>query len=368
VRILHLVTLISPDGAYGGPVRVAINQATELRRRGHSVVLAAAVRGYDTPPTSIEDIPVELAPARRVLPGVGFAGIAAPGLLRWVWKARGEFDVAHIHLARDLVVLPSAMALSRAGMPYVVQPHGMIVPGSNPLAPALDRLAVRRLLTDAHEAFYLTPEELDALDTVARGRARLSPLPNGVPLYEPPSARGDVPEVLYLGRLHPRKRPVDFVTAACALNERGVAARYTLVGPDEGEGERVRAAIDAVPNVSWEGPLPSGTGPDRMRQAAVFVLPSVDEPYPMAVLEAMSVGLPVVITESCGLASIVGKYRCGLVVPPGAEHIERAVAELLADAEAAAAMGARGRNAVASDLGMAHVADRLEHSYAEACA
>lgn len=368
MRILHLVTLISPDGAYGGPVRVALNQAAELRRRGHTVVLAAAHRGYDTPPVDLEGTPVVSAPARRVVPRTGFAGLAAPGLVGWAVRHRHRFDVAHLHLARDLVMLPTAAALSAAGLPYVVQPHGMVVPGSNPLAPALDRLGVRRLLTGAREVYYLTADEHRALDTVARGRARLSPLANGVPLYAPPVERPDRPEVLYLARLHPRKRPMDFVAAALALAARDVEARFALVGPDEGEGARVEAAIASSPAVRWEGALPGGAGPERMRRASVFVLPSVDEPYPMAVLEAMSVGLPVIVTESCGLAAIVRKYRCGIVVPPGAQYVEEALAQLLGDRDAATAMGARGRAAVAEDLGMAHVADRLEHSYREALA
>lgn len=368
MRILHLVTLISPDGAYGGPVRVALNQASALRLRGHSVVLAAAHRGYEAAPTAIEETPVVLSPARRIVPRTGFAGIAAPGLLRWVVASRETFDVVHIHLARDLVLLPVAAALAALGTPFVVQPHGMVVPGSNALAPALDRLVVRRLLARAHEVYFLTPGERDALDQVARGRARLTSLANGVPQYASPTYGGNVPEVLFLSRLHARKRPVDFVTAAQALNARGIRARYALVGPDEGEGARVRQAIGRSVNISWEGALPSGVGPVRMRGASMLVLPSVDEPYPMAVLEAMSVGLPVVVTDSCGLAPIVRKYECGLVVSPGAQHIGAAIEALLIDPESSMAMGRRGRRAVERDLGMAHVAEQLEHSYSGATA
>lgn len=366
MRILQLVTLISPDGAYGGPVRVALNQASALRELGHSVTLGASCRGYEVVPDSLEGTPAVLRPARKVAPGVGFAGLTSPGLFRWALGARREFDVVHVHLARDLVLLPVTMALAAAGKPYVLQPHGMIVKGSHILAPALDRLAVRRLLARAHEVFYLTDAERDALDDVAQGKARLTPLSNGVPLYEPPIVADTVPEVLYLSRLQARKRPVDFVAAALGLSARGLPARYTLVGPDEGEGGRVREAIGSSATVSWEGALPSGAGPARMRRASIFVLPSVDEPYPMAVLEAMSVGLPVVITDTCGLAHLVRRYECGLVVPAGAASIEEAIAELLTKPGLAKEMGQRGRLAVERDLGMTPVAERLQRSYFQA--
>ncbi len=364
LRILHAVTLLTPDGAYGGPVRVSLNQASALRIRGHSVTLAAAERGFDVRPTWAEGTPLVVRPAVRVVPRPGFAGLTAPGLLAWFLRAHGDFQAAHVHLARDLVLLPLAVAMMRAKLPYVVQAHGMILPGAHPFA---DRMIVRKLLCRAHEVFYLTTDEHDALDEVAGGNARLTPLPNGVPLYQAATYSRRVPEVLYLGRLHQRKRPVDFVAAAKELNARGITADYTLIGPDEGEGRKVQEVAAQAPNINWVGPIESGAGPARMRQASIFVLPSVSpEPYPMAVLEAMSVGLPVVVTDQCGLAPMIRKYDCGIVIEPGPSNIARAVEHLVSAPDIARKMGERGRSAVKHDLGMSYVGQRLEMSYSAA--
>ncbi|TRW85599.1 glycosyltransferase [Mycolicibacterium sp. 018/SC-01/001] len=367
MRILHAVTLLTPDGAYGGPVRVSLNQASALRIRGHSVTLAAAERGFDVKPVSAEGNPLVARRAVRLIPRAGYAGLSAPGLLTWFLQKHDEFQVAHIHLARDLVLLPLAVAMMRVRLPYVLQSHGMILPGAHPLAPLTDRTIVRKLLCHAHEVFYLTTDERDALDEIAGGNARLTPLPNGVPLYPAATHSRRIPEVLFMARLHARKRPVDFVSAAKELNARGIAASYTLVGPDEGEGRRVNDAAAQAPNINWEGPVESGAGPARMRQASMFVLPSLGpEPYPMAVLEAMSVGLPVVVTDQCGLAPLVRKYQCGIVIEPGASSIARAVEYLLSCPDAARSMGDRGRSAVEHDLGMSYVGQRLEMSYSAA--
>src|ERR1700712_3015842 len=110
LRILHAVTLLSPDSAYGGPVRVALNQASALRGRGHSVTLAAAERGFDVAPRSADGTPLVLRRARRLVPHSGFAGLSAPSLMTWLLRSRSEFDVAHVHLARDLVLLPLVAA------------------------------------------------------------------------------------------------------------------------------------------------------------------------------------------------------------------------------------------------------------------
>ena len=91
MRILQVVTLLSPDGAYGGPARVALNQSAELISRGHDVTVAAATRGYRVPPTELDGVPVRLFAARTLVPGTGLAGMGAPATEQVVPPHRAEF-------------------------------------------------------------------------------------------------------------------------------------------------------------------------------------------------------------------------------------------------------------------------------------
>ena len=363
MRILQAVTLFSPDGAYGGPVRVALNQAAALQELGHTVTITAGSRGYRPIPTSQEQVPLALSPTRMMLPPLGFAGLISPGTLTWFRRHRHEFDVVHLHLTRDLIMLPLALAVRASGLPYVVQSHGMLAPRSNALAPALDALMVRRLLRRAHTVFCLTPQEREDIAEVSGADNRITMLHNGVPLYPPALKSGGPPEVLYLARLQARKRPLDFVDVAKQILDADIEATFALVGPDEGEGDNVRAAIEGYPAISWEGPLPGGAGPARMRRASVYVLPSVNEPYPMSVLEAMSVGIPVVLTRDCGLAELVSSTGSGMVTDPGPQALGRAVKTLLKDPASAAAMGERGRETARTRAGMTSVANSLIDAY-----
>jgi glycosyltransferase involved in cell wall biosynthesis len=102
-----------------------------------------------------------------------------------------------------------------------------------------------------------------------------------------------------------------------------------------------------------------------MAAAHVYVLPSVREPQPMSVLEAMSVGLPVVVTNDCGLASLVEQSRCGIVADPAVSALVKAVDAILVDRTAARAMGERGRRAVRNHFGMQAIGDRLLETYAD---
>lgn len=369
MRILSVVTLVTPDGAYGGPVRVAVNQAAALAQLGHQVSLTAAVRGFDEPPTELDGVPIRLFKARTVLPGTGFAGLAAPGMLRWLRASIGEFDVAHIHAARDLVTLPAAAIAARAGLPYFLQTHGMIDPSTNPLAGPLDAALTKRLLKNAAAVFHLTNFERDQLRAVA-GDLKFAPLQNGVPAAESTPISLQTPEVLYLARLAPRKRPLAFVEAAVRLASTHPEARFTLVGPDEGEGAAVITAVEraklAGANISWEGALPPELTLDRMRQADIYVLPSVSEPYPMTVLEALSVARPVVVTDTCGLAGFVARHDAGLVATDTIETLTEAIGTLLADPRAAGAKGSNGRDAVRRELSMAAIAEQLSEHYSAA--
>lgn len=374
MKILHVVTLATPDGAYGGPLRVALNQVRGLLEAGQDATLAAGHFGYGAAaPKEIDGVPVHLFPVKRVVPRSGFAGLCSPPLDRWLRKRMPDADIVHIHLARDLITLPAAARALLGGQPYVVQPHGMVAASQNPLAAPLDLAITRRVLRGARQVFFLTPREKADLVAVAGQDLNLQALRNGVPLCAPETKRRSPGvEVLFLARLHARKRPLHFVAMAGELSRRFPEAKFTLVGPDEGDGPEVLNAIKKlglVGRIAWEGAVPPDQVSDRMRRANVFVLPAVNEPFAMAVLEAMSLGLPAVVTESCGLAPEIHKYRAGEVVPDGSvAALVHAVGGLLNDKAAREAMGERGSQAVRSAFGMSGVIEQLLASYAGSAA
>jgi glycosyltransferase involved in cell wall biosynthesis len=88
----------------------------------------------------------------------------------------------------------------------------------------------------------------------------------------------------------------------------------------------------------------------------------------MSVLEAMSLGLPVVVTDSCGLAPLIRETASGVVVGPDLPALVAGVQRLLADPALAATMGANGRRTAATTLGMDQVAAVLVQEYRSACA
>lgn len=371
MRVLQVCTLVTPDAAYGGPVRVAVNQSRALMEAGHDVTLLAGASGFGkTLPTEFDGVPVKLFQAHQAIPKTGFAGLISPGLLSHLFR-QPKPDLVHVHLARDLITLPAAIWARLGNIPYVLQTHGMVDPSRHPLTIPLDTFLTRPSLSGAEKVFYLTQVEKLGLKDVSRNRIRLEKLVNGVPLPSTSIASTDTDavEVLYLARLHRRKRPLSFVAMAKSLSDKYPHATFRLVGPDEGEARATVSAIQAAAlgeALSWEGSIAPELSLERMSKAGVYVLPSVDEPFPMSVLEAMSLGKPVVVTDSCGLAEAVIENGAGLVVDDTQEALDEAVGSILADDEGRLRMGRNAYRLAHEQFSMKPVVDSLTRNYEEA--
>lgn len=104
---------------------------------------------------------------------------------------------------------------------------------------------------------------------------------------------------------------------------------------------------------------------ERMARASVYVLPSAREPFPMTVLEALMLGIPVIICPDNGLAAFVRSHNCGLVVEGSSQAFAQAISTLLSDPSCARGMGQRGRSAVQSEYGIGSVGRELEQIYSQ---
>lgn len=367
MRVLHIVTLVSANGAFGGPLRVALNDCKQLQERGHTVLIAAGWRGDGQPPTSLEGVPTRLFPVHQLLPRTGFSGLVSPGLQRWLRREAEFVDAVHVHLGRDLITQRASRRLR--DVPYVVQTHGMIPPKGDPVAGLWDRALTRRSLANARRRYVLNRREASEME-VQFPQLSFELLPNGVENAEPASevASNAVPEVLFVARMQTRKRPGAFVDMARLLIERGTSASFAMIGPDEGELDGTLAHItdaELSAHIKYEGALSYSEVLKRMRRASVYVLPSVDEPFPMTLLEAMSVGLPCVTTSSCGIADQLQELEAAVVVEPDAEALAEAVHSLLEDGARRERLGTAARRAVEERFSISAVVDRLERDYAE---
>jgi glycogen synthase len=178
------------------------------------------------------------------------------------------------------------------------------------------------------------------------------------------------PYVLFVGRITDQKGIFHLLEAAPSLPA-GVQLVLCASAPDTPEIEaRLRRAVSEHPNVLWLGEMvPVDEVIQLYSHAAVFVCPSVYEPFGLINLEAMACGTPVVASAVGGIVEVVEDGVTGLLVEPGAPApLAAALRRILENPALAEALGRAGRRRVEAQFSWASVAERTERAYAETIA
>ena len=367
MKVLHAFTLQSPDNAFGGPIRVALNLAHELGTRGIQVQLVGGCRGYETAPSELEGIPANLFPVTQIHPKLGFSGLYSLKLLTWTWRNVTKFDLVHIHMARDLITLPIGLICRIRKIPFVIQGHGMIDPTQKLAGRILDKLFVKRLLANAAKLLFLTEQESkDYPEVVGKVLDNLAFFPNGVPAQPATNLSersAPQPTVSYISRLQARKRPHLFVEMAAKLTKDGLNCVFKIAGADEGELPRVLEVIqenDLAEHVEYLGSQDHAGVIKLLQETSVLVLPSINEPFPMIILEAISCAIPVVITDTCGLAPYITRGNAGIVTDGSVSELSSAVKTIMSELPSYAANALTLAN---NEFSMKHIGDELVQIY-----
>jgi glycosyltransferase involved in cell wall biosynthesis len=352
---------VSPG--YCGPVRLFERLfGTLVREHGVRVGLVYAATDGSPPPTWVEWS--HRATRRRH----GTQVFTRPERLRWAWRSavlvvrdRRRFDVLHVH-GHGLENLAPALAAVLVGRPFAYLPvvESPAVSGRGPAARAR-RWVRSAVVRRAAWGFALSPGIQAQLVEQGVPPERVVLLGNPVDAEEfRPAEHRTGPLTLGLvGRMGVRKRADLVVEAVGLLRQHGVDASALLVGPfDAGTSEAdlralvARLGLDDV--VTFTGDVPDVAR--RLREVDVFVLVSHAEGLPGALVEAMSCGVPAVVSRTGGMADVVERYACGVVVDPSAAAVADAVGSLAADPGLRARMGENARDAVLDHFSTAVVA------------
>ena len=155
--------------------------------------------------------------------------------------------------------------------------------------------------------------------------------------------------VLFVGTLHPRKNVAAVRHAVARLARRGFRQLLVLAtadAPDRDDSSELRRRAEAeLPGAPGRiVSIPAGADIELaalMAGADAVCQPSFSEGFGLTALEAMACGTPVIVSDRGSLPEVV--EGGGLIVPPTAEAIERALARIFSDAELSARLAANGR-------------------------
>lgn len=150
-------------------------------------------------------------------------------------------------------------------------------------------------------------------------------------------------QILYAGRLRTRKAVAVLIEAFARVRQKHVNARLVVAGDGEQRDalEQQASELDMGENaVHFLGAIPRPEMVRWYRRADIFCLPSIYEGFPLAILEAMAAGLPIVTTTASGMPEAVDEGVSGWLVPTeDVTALSDALCRLLADERLRESMG-----------------------------
>ena len=319
MKLLRVIATLDPR--HGGPAAGLRAITPALKALGHDTTFAT----LDAPGRAHIDglaAPVhELGPARG-----GYA--YAPRLGPWLRAHAGEFDAVFVHGLWQHHGRTVHRVLRALRRPYFVFPHGMLDPWFHrayPLKHAKKwlywRAVENRVVRDAAAVLFTCEEECRLARDSFRPYAceeRVVAYGTAAPPDEPDAqiaawqrhlpAVSDTPFWLFFGRIH-SKKGVDLLLRAyaeIAADHPGGVPPLVLAGPCADpayrrELEALAAALPAGAAVHWAGMVEGDAKWGALRSAEVFVLPSHQENFGLAVVEALAVGTPVLISRQVNI-------------------------------------------------------------------
>ncbi|HKZ72592.1 MAG TPA: glycosyltransferase family 4 protein [Steroidobacteraceae bacterium] len=299
------------------------------------------------------------------------ARIAIAAWITVAWQlARLDAPLVHVHVSsrasfwRKSIICLMARAARR---PYILHVHGgeflrFYEEECGPRAQG----CIRRTFARAALVLALTEGWRERLSRMCPS-ARVEVLRNGVALPELVDRdERSPPRLLYLSILNRAKGTHDLVSAFAR-----VAAehpQWQLVCAGSGVVDEIRALASGLGighRVECTGWLDAQAKQRELAAATVFALPSYAEGLPMALLEAMAWGLPVVATAVGGIPGAVQHAQNGLLVPPGnIDALADALAQLLRSQPLRHALGAAARATIEREFSLAASIERLIQIYA----
>lgn len=356
VHVLVLHRLIPPRASFaagpGGPAHALAGLVREPLKQTHDGVAVSYVP-YISPPRS----------GSYASWGAWAAPTLAPALRRL--RRSFGFDLIHAHNA---VPAGDAVRRARLDVPLVVSVHGgdvLYTAAAPPTGSAAGATAVARGLGAARLVLANSRGIAELARAHGAGETRVVHLGAALPQHSSRDAgpegratriggRAGGPTLVTVAHLVARKRHADVLRALAVLSQRHPTLRYAIVGegPERVALEGLAARLRVAERVEFHGQLPPAEAIEQMRRCTLFVMPSTEEAFGVAYIEAMAGGLPAIgCRGEPGPEEIAAAGDGFMLVPPGdIERLTQRIDELLSDPQRLREASQRARETVAANF------------------
>ncbi len=344
MRILHVISSVNPTG--GGPIEGVKQFASESVKDGHLIEVAS----LDAPDDAwVKSCPLSvhaLGPAKG-------AYAFSPRLVPWLRSHVGQYDVVIVNGLWQFNGLGTCLALSKSSTPYFVFSHGMLDPWFKQAYPlkhlkkslywiwgeyqVLSRAAgvcftceeERRLARESFRPYRVN--EIVVSYGTAGPPAHSNPVEQQNTFLEMFPQLTNRRFLLFLSRIHVKKGCDLLIEAFARVAADDPELLLVMAGPDQTgwrrDLEALAAGLGIADRLVWTGMLSGDAKWGAFHLAEVFVLPSHQENFGIAVAEALASGLPVLISNKVNIWNEITEDGAGLVAPDTLEGTMRLLKE-----------------------------------------
>ena len=303
------------------------------------------------------------------------------GLLRWLASHAQEYDLAHIHALFSPVSTAAATIARYRNLPYLLRPLGTLDPADlrkkQQLKQIYGSLLERPNLAGAAGVHFTSAQEAKVSERFGT-KTNDVVIPLGVEIPDLPQfgeARRQLgidssqPLVLFMSRIDPKKGLNLLIPALENLLEKGLEFQFVLAGanPQDPEYEltihkRIQASkLDQQTVITGfvEGDLKLGL----LRDADLLVLPSYYENFGIAVVEAMALGTPVIISDGVHIWQQVRDRQAGWITACTTEQLTEILQQALLDPQARQERGENARKLAQANYSWSAIARQMIEVY-----
>ncbi len=368
-----------PSQPIGGAERQALRLATRLSEKG---VSAAVVTGLWDPGQPRHQVIQGIA-VHRHFTAWGMFGIRGlrrlavyfylMSLLVYLIWHRREYDVIHCHAA-TFEAAAAVLAGQWLNKPTLIRSMASGKWGD------LRRVRTDRSLLgtawmlkkirEANAVVALNQQVVREMIDLGVAKERIFSIPNGAEQSDPLKRDYKIHEtavITFVGRLHPQKGITTLLEACQIVARDRPCLQWRLqlagTGPLENELKAVTRKLTIEQQVSFLGHVDDVNG--LLEQSDIFVLPSLAEGMSNALLEAMTKGLPCIVTNIAGNNEMIAHDDNGWLVPPeDSLALANAIYSLALDQELRQRLGRAAASTVETKYSLDHVADQYLTLYA----
>lgn len=376
---MRILNICAYTWAIGGPARIIYDHTTEVLKQGHEVDILSPM----TPGEKMYPVPdgANLISVARTTPISNFYREFSIPMYSWLKENIERYDVIHMHGIWHFGSLAPFIIDNKAVK--VITIHGLLdkwaVAHSKWKKQIVTALYQKRLLGKADLIqINNTDEEADVIRYLGYRPKNMVIVPNGMKLeeYTQLPAKGifrkkhdlrpDQRIVLFMGRLNIKKGLDLLLPAFKEVSSKLPEAVLILAGPDDGYLTETQSFIDQNglgAKVKLVGMLTDTDKKEALADADLFVLPSYSEGFSIAVLEAMTSGVPCVVSDRVGFGDYIRKHDAAYLCDLNQADVASGILKILQDSNFAKNVAERAYNMVVDNFDIRVVASQLLEEY-----